>query len=121
MFKNRNGVILLLMIIFACSDSENKNNADDIIIQSSEWEEVWNEEFDGESLDESKWNILRWRPGWVNNELQAYTDRDTNVFIDNGNLVLQGLIEPGYYGTDYTGTEYNADYTSASEYYAIAA
>ena len=112
MFKNRNGVILLLMIIFACSDSENKNNADDIIIQSSEWEEVWNEEFDGESLDESKWNILRWRPGWVNNELQAYTDRDTNVFIDNGNLVLQGLIEPGYYGTDYTGTEYNADYTS---------
>ena len=30
----------------------------------------------------------------------------------NGNLVLQGLIEPGYYGTDYTGTEYNADYTS---------
>ena len=112
MFKNRNGVILLLMIIFACSDSENKNNSDDIIIQSSEWEEVWNEEFDGESLDESKWNILRWRPGWVNNELQAYTDRDTNVFIDNGNLVLQGLIEPGYYGTDYTGTEYNADYTS---------
>ena len=102
MFKNRNGVILLLMIIFACSDSENKNNSDDIIIQSSEWEEVWNEEFDGESLDESKWNILRWRPGWVNNELQAYTDRDTNVFIDNGNLVLQGLIEPGYYGTDYT-------------------
>ena len=112
MFKNRNRVILFLMIIFACSDSENKNNSDDIIIQSSEWEEVWNEEFDGESLDESKWNILRWRPGWVNNELQAYTDRDTNVFIDNGNLVLQGLIEPGYYGTDYTGTEYNADYTS---------
>jgi len=112
MFKNRNEAILLLMIIFACSDSENKNNSDDIIIQSSEWEEVWNEEFDGESLDESKWNILRWRPGWVNNELQAYTDRDTNVFIDNGNLVLQGLIEPGYYGTDYTGTEYNADYTS---------
>ena len=51
-------------------------------------------------------------PGWVNNELQAYTDRDTNIYIENGHLILQALIEPGYLDTDYTGAEYNADYTS---------
>jgi len=104
--------LLILFSLFACSDSGSKNISDESIIQDLEWNEVWSDEFDGESLDENKWNILQWRPGWVNNELQAYTSRDTNVFIDNGNLVLQGLIEPGYYGTDYTGAGYNADYTS---------
>ena len=112
MLKNRTVAISFILLLFTCGDPETNNTSNEIIIQSSQWEEVWTEEFDGESLDGSKWNILRWRPGWVNNELQAYTDRDTNVFIDNGNLVLQGLIEPGYYGTDYTGIEYNADYTS---------
>ena len=69
-------------------------------IVSSNWEMLWSDEFDGEELDLSKWNKLRWKPGWVNNELQAYTDRDTNVFIEDGYLVLQGNIEPGYSGTD---------------------
>ena len=74
-------VILLLMIIFACSTiSENKNNSDDIIIQSSEWEEVWNEEFDGESLDESSGISCAGGRSWVNNELQAYTDRDKCIY-----------------------------------------
>ena len=77
-----------------------------------QWELVWADEFDSEEIDESKWNKLRWRPGWVNNEQQAYTDRDINLYLDDGNLVIQGLIEPGYYGTDYTGTAYNSDYTS---------
>ena len=86
--------LLILLFLFACIDSGSKNISDKSIIQDLEWEEVWSDEFDGESLDENKWNILRWRPGWVNNELQAYTNRDTNVFIDNGSLVLQGLIEP---------------------------
>ena len=31
--------------------------------------------------DDQKWNKLLWRPGWVNNELQAYTDRDTNILL----------------------------------------
>ena len=37
---------------------------------------------------------------WVNNELQAYTDRDTNIYIENGHLILQALIER-YLDTDY--------------------
>ena len=77
-----------------------------------DWALVWNDEFDGSAIDDQKWNKLLWRPGWVNNENQAYTDRDTNLFIRNGKLVIRGLIEPGYTGTDYTGTDYNADFTS---------
>ena len=76
------------------------------------WELVWNDEFNGDSIDDQKWNKLLWRPGWVNNESQAYTDRDTNLFIRDGKLVIRGLIEPGYSGIDYTGTAYSADFTS---------
>ena len=77
-----------------------------------DWTLVWNDEFNGDAIDDQKWNKLLWRPGWVNNESQAYTDRDTNLFIRDGKLVIRGLIEPGYSGIDYTGTAYSADFTS---------
>jgi len=98
----------------SCSEADDKENTvnDELPPVLDGWEEVWSDEFDGETLDLAKWNILRWRPAWVNNELQAYTNRDTNIFLEDGFLVIQGLIEPGYYDTDYNGNGYNADYTS---------
>ena len=109
-------ILLLSTMIFfeGCLGSDDKNNqvADGPPISTTEWEPVWSDEFDGDELDMSKWNILRWRPGWVNNEEQAYTNRDTNVFLQDGNLVIQGLIEPNYYDTDYNGNQYTANYTS---------
>ena len=100
-------------ILCSCSKEENNVSVDDQTpIVSSNWEMLWSDEFDGEELDLSKWNKLSWKPGWVNNELQAYTDRDTNIFLEDGYLVLQGNIEPGYSGTDFVGNNYVADYTS---------
>ena len=101
------------LILCSCSEERGKVPANDQIPTfSSNWDMLWSDEFDGEELDISKWNKLSWRPGWVNNELQAYTERDTNIFLENGYLVLQGLIDPGFSGTDYNGNNYNADYTS---------
>ena len=107
-------ILMLLAITLGCAEDVEKNDGsiDEEENEVSQWELVWADEFDSEEIDESKWNKLRWRPGWVNNEQQAYTDRDINLYLDDGNLVIQGLIEPGYYGTDYTGTAYNSDYTS---------
>ena len=107
-------ILILLATTLGCTGDVEKNDG---IINEEEnevlrWEQIWADEFDGEEIDESKWNKLRWRPGWVNNEQQAYTDRGINLYLADGNLVIQGLIEPGYYGTDYTGTAYNSDYTS---------
>ena len=102
-----------IFILCSCSEEEDKvASGDQIPTFSSNWELLWSDEFDGADLDISKWNKLSWRPGWVNNELQAYTERDTNIFLENGYLVLQGLIDPGFSGTDYNGNNYNADYTS---------
>jgi len=107
-------ILMLLATTLGCTEDVEKNDGiiDEEENEVLQWELVWADEFESEEIDESKWNKLRWRPGWVNNEQQAYTDRDINLYLDDGNLVIQGLIEPGYSGTDYTGTAYNSDYTS---------
>ena len=106
-------LLYLLLILFSCNEEQSKyTDQGDISTISENWELLWSDEFNDEELDLTKWNKLNWKPGWVNNELQAYTDRDTNIFLENGHLVLQGNIEPGYSGTDYVGNNYVADYTS---------
>ncbi|MDP7126258.1 MAG: glycoside hydrolase family 16 protein [Candidatus Marinimicrobia bacterium] len=105
--------VVFLIFLTVCEESIYSNQLPDENNHTLEgWELVWNDEFDGDAIDDQKWNKLLWRPGWVNNELQAYTDRDTNLFVQDDNLVIRALIEPGFFGTDYTGTSYTADYTS---------
>ncbi|MFK8114904.1 MAG: family 16 glycosylhydrolase [Rubripirellula sp.] len=50
---------------------------------------VWQDEFDGDSLDYSQWEIEVNAFGGGNQELQIYTDRKANVRVENGNLVLE--------------------------------
>ena len=106
-------LVVFLMFFSVCEKNVNpKQDLQNNDQEAGRWELVWHDEFDSDAIDEQKWNKLLWKPGWVNNELQAYTDRDTNLFIRDGRLVIRGLIEPGYAGTDHTGTDYNADFTS---------
>lgn len=50
------------------------------------WDLVWHDEFDGKSIDGSKWTVRDY--GDVrNNELQYYTPEE--VYIENGNLVIR--------------------------------
>jgi len=50
---------------------------------------VWEDNFEGESLDYSKWDCEINAFGGGNQELQIYTDRDDNVRVENGALVLE--------------------------------
>jgi len=52
---------------------------------------LWSDEFDGDVMDETKWNYEPHEPGWTNNELQEYTTSTDNVFVRDGNLVLKAL------------------------------
>lgn len=52
---------------------------------------LWSDEFDGTTLDETKWNRETHEPGWTNNELQEYTKSDDNIFVKDGHLVLKAL------------------------------
>lgn len=58
----------------------------------------WSDEFDGNSLDESKWNFQLGDGcpnlcGWGNNELQEYQKENTT--LQNGNLVIAVKRLPG--------------------------
>lgn len=52
---------------------------------------VWEDEFNGVSLNLNDWNIELHEPGWVNSELQAYTDSADNIYVKDGNLVLKPI------------------------------
>ncbi|TFE01501.1 Ig-like domain-containing protein [Jeotgalibacillus salarius] len=72
------------------------------------WELVFNDEFDGSELDESKWNYdtgyyLNDDPGtwgWGNNELQHYTDSEDNIFVEDGKLNITALDDPASFEQD---------------------
>ena len=67
---------------------------------------VWNEKFSSETLDTNSWNIELRKPGWVNNELQAYTDREQNIYIENNNLIIRAVKE-NYNDANYTSGRIN--------------
>lgn len=69
---------------------------------------IWQDEFNGTGLDLSKWNYetgyyLSDDPntwGWGNSELQHYTDRAQNIFIQDGKLNIKALNEPKSFPQD---------------------
>lgn len=56
---------------------------------------TWSDEFSGTVLDLNSWNpeIGNGSNGWGNNELEYYTNSTKNVFVSNGNLVIEARKE----------------------------
>lgn len=52
---------------------------------------VWEDDFDSSELSKDDWNIELHQPGWVNNELQEYTDSSDNIYIKDGKLVIKPI------------------------------
>lgn len=64
---------------------------------------VWSDDFSGEALNTDDWNyeIGNGSSGWGNNELEYYTNSTKNVFVSNGNLIIEARKESTG-GFDYT-------------------
>ena len=67
-------------------------------IQPDKWEVVWKDNFDGQTIDESKWNFVQGGGGYGNHELQNYTNHPDNARVEDGHLVIQAKKEP--FGTE---------------------
>ena len=76
------------------------------------WELVWSDEFDGDTLDPSKWDCQigngffdyrthAWVPGWGNEELQYYTREPQNLFLRDSVLHIRAVKE-SLHGCGYT-------------------
>ncbi len=61
-----------------------RNRADD-----SEYRLAWSEEFTGDSLSSSDWNMETRQAGWVNNELQEYVASDETIYVRDGKLHIR--------------------------------
>jgi beta-glucanase (GH16 family) len=75
------------------------------------WALVWSDEFngpDGSRPDATKWKYEVGGNGWGNHELEYYTNRPKNSFVQGGKLVIQALKE------SFTGPDHmTRNYTSA--------
>ena len=71
------------------------------------WQQVWSDEFNGTTLDNTIWAPTNAGTGFGNQEKQYYSSRPQNLKVENGNLVINALLENYTVGT----TTWN--YTSA--------
>jgi len=62
---------------------------------------VWQDEFDGNELNQNDWSYEIGAGGWGNNELQYYTDRADNSRVQDGNLIIEAKQE-SFSGSNYT-------------------
>jgi beta-glucanase (GH16 family) len=69
--------------------------------EDSQWELIWEDDFEGETLDQENWIAETGAGGWGNNEWQHYTDRPENHRLEDGFLVIEARKEE-YKGSDYT-------------------
>lgn len=67
---------------------------------------VWSDEFEGTTLDLTKWSYETGGNGFGNQEKQYYTNRPDNIRFENGSLVIEAKKE--VYGTNnYTSARIN--------------
>ncbi len=72
-----------------------------LFVFSQSWQLVWQDEFMGTEINTQNWTHEIGGNGWGNNELQYYTNRSDNSYIEDGKLVIQANKE-NYLGKDYT-------------------
>lgn len=72
---------------------------------------VWSDECDGEGMiDTSKWfhqTLLPNGTSWYNGEIQHYTDREENAYLEDGSMVILAIKE------SFTDQGVTKEYTSA--------
>ena len=84
-------------------DSTDDDSTDDSTDSSGQWSLIWQDEFDTDEIDTSKWDLEENCWGGGNNEQQCYTDQESNAYIDDGILYITAINE------SYTGASANED------------
>lgn len=113
----------LVAVLTACDDSSPGVSAavEPTSIDAGVWQLVWNDEFEGDRLDPDKWihEVNCWGGG--NSELQCYTDRNANSYVQDGSLFLVARQET-YRGSPVSEIhpDYSADDVSATRHFTSA-
>jgi beta-glucanase (GH16 family) len=84
------------------------------------WKLVWNDEFDGSTIQKSNWTFDLGAGGWGNGEAEYYTARAENARQENGNLVIEARQEK-YEGSYYTSARLKTQGLQSFKYGRIEA
>jgi len=72
---------------------------------------VWSDEFNGKSVDGSKWSIVKAGGGFGNQERQYYTNHGDNLRVGNGVLTITAKCQE-YHGHHYTSAKLETKHTA---------
>ncbi len=102
-FAKMCGVAAALVLASGCEASQSPVEAKDrnselglaetSSVDQNGWKLVWSDEFDGDELDRTKWKPEESCWGGGNFERQCYTDREANVEVKDGLLLLKARKE----------------------------
>ena len=87
---------------------------------ADDYEVVWEDNFNGNSLDRSVWNVEVNGNGGGNQELQYYCDNTENIEVSGGTLKIRGLRK-SYLGKNYTSGRINTKGKAEFKYGKIEA
>ena len=99
-------IVLLLFSFVACSSSDPAGD-DPGPFDIPGWKLVWNDEFDQDDVEPDRWRFEVNADGGGNNELQYYTSRRKNAFLEDERLVIEAHEET------YSDAGRTREYTSA--------
>ena len=92
---------------------ENESLSDEADKDKEGYKLVFNDEFNGNQLDRTVWNVEKHEKGWGNGELQEYVDSDENIKVQDGclNIIPVEKVETTS-TTDGQNLLSNADFSS---------
>ncbi|MGC8764689.1 MAG: family 16 glycosylhydrolase [Brevinematia bacterium] len=105
------GCLIMTALLFACSFSPNSDNSVSLskehveeVFDTNGWYLAWSEEFNGTSVDTSRWSfdIGNGVGGWGNQELQYY--RQENARVSGGYLYID-IKKESYNGFSFTSAK----------------
>lgn len=97
---------MIFISVIALGIFGDTNGTTRIVEAAEEYEVVWEDEFEGNALDRSIWNVEVNGNGGGNQELQYYRDSTDNIEVSNGTLKIKGK-RMGYMGKNYTSGRIN--------------
>lgn len=101
-FKKGTAIVLATAVVLSSMMITQKKENE--VKASEDYELVWSDEFDGDSLNRNNWNV-EVHQGY-NNEREYYVDSTDNIFVSDGTLKLRA-IKKQYNGQPYTSGRIN--------------
>ena len=95
---------------------ENESLSDEADKDKEGYKLVFEDDFNGDQLDRTVWNVEKHEKGWVNGELQEYVDSDENIKVQDGclNIIPVEKVETTS-TTDGQNLLSNADFSSGMD------